>query len=191
MRAMDVLANFDRAAAAARSVVDGVRPEQWGLPSPCADWDVRAVLNHLVMGNLMAHAGVRGRQPPRDRSADYLGADPPAAFGDSLVACRAAFAEPGVLEKVVRTPMGEQPGAFYVHMRINELLAHGWDIAAATGQSTDLAPELAKEALAMWQERLGGKPRGELPFGPERPAPADATEADRLAAFLGREVRRG
>jgi uncharacterized protein (TIGR03086 family) len=187
---MDVLANFDRAAAAAKSVVDGVRDEQWGLPSPCAEWDVRAVLNHLVMGNLMAHAGVRGRQPPSDRSADYLGIDPRAAFADSLVACRAAFAEPGVLDKLVRTPLGEQPGRFYVHMRINELLAHGWDIAAATGQSSDLAPELAKEALERWQTRLGGKPRSDLPFGPEREAPADATEADHLAAFLGREVPR-
>lgn len=188
---MDVLNDFDRAAEAAKSVVDGVRAEQWGLPSPCAEWDVRGVVNHLVLGNLMAHAGMRGRQPPTDRSADYLGVDPHAAFADSLVACRAAFAEPGVLDKVVRTPLGEQPGSFLVHMRINELLAHGWDVAAATGQSTDLAPELAKEALELWQSRLGGKPRGELPFGPEREAPPDATAADRLAAFLGREVPRG
>jgi uncharacterized protein (TIGR03086 family) len=133
---MDALESFAVAAAAVRRVVDGVRDEQWGLPSPCAEWDVRGVLNHLVMGNLMAHAGVRGRQPPKDRSADYLGADPRAAFADSIVACRAAFAEPGVLEKVVRTPLGEQRGAFYVHMRINELLAHGWDIASATGQQS-------------------------------------------------------
>jgi len=177
-------------AAAVRRVVDGVRDEQWGLPSPCTEWDVRGVLNHVVMGNLMAHAGLRGRQPPNDRSADYLGPDPRAAFSDSLVACRAAFAEPGVLEKIVRTPLGEQPGSFYVHMRINELLAHGWDIAAATGQSTDLEPEIAKEALEMWRARLGDKPRTGMPFGPEREAPPDATAADRLAAFLGREVPR-
>lgn len=186
---MDVLLSFDRVAAAVTRVVEGVRDEQWGLPSPCAEWDVRGVLNHLVMGNLMAHAGVRGRHPPSDRSADYLGADPRAAFADSVVACRAAFAEPGVLEKVVRTPLGEQRGAFYVHMRINELLAHGWDIASATGQSTDLEPELAKEALVGWQARLGDKPRDGMPFGPEREARPDATAADRLAAFLGREVR--
>lgn len=185
---MDALANFDVAAAAAKRVVDGVRDVQWTLRSPCSEWDVRGVLNHLVMGNLMAHASLRGRQPPTDRSADYLGVDPRAAFGDSVVACRAAFAEPGVLERVVRTPLGEQAGVFYVHMRVNELLAHGWDIAAATGQSTDLAPELAKEALARWQARLGGKPRSGMPFGPEREAPAAGTEADRLAAFLGREV---
>jgi uncharacterized protein (TIGR03086 family) len=188
MRAVSVLENFDRAAAAVAVVVGKVRADQLGLPSPCTDWDVRGVLNHLVMGNLMAHASLRGQQPPRDRSADYLGDDPRAAFGESVTACRAAFAELGVLERVVPTPLGEQQASFYVHMRINELLAHGWDIAAATGQSTDLAPELAEEALAMWQARLGDKPRDGMPFGPARPAPADATAADRLAAFLGRAV---
>jgi uncharacterized protein (TIGR03086 family) len=188
MRAMDVLRDFDRAATAARAVVDGVRPEQWGLPSPCAEWDVRGVLNHLVFGNLRAEASLRGRVPPEDRSADYLGGDPAAAFADSVTACREAFGEPGVLEKVVPTPLGEQPARFYVHMRINELLAHGWDVAAATGQSTDLVPDLAESALAMWHSRLGDKPRTGSPFGPAQPAPEGSTAADRLAAFLGRTV---
>lgn len=187
----DVLRNFDRAAAAAQTVVDGVRPEQLGLPSPCSEWDVRGVLNHLVFGNLLAHASLRGEQPPADRSADYLGADPRSAFAESVTACRAAFAEPGVLDKVVRTPLGEQPASFYVHMRLNELLAHGWDVAAATGQSTDLEPELAESALAMWQARLGDVPRAGSPFGPAQPAPDGATAADRLAAYLGRAVPRG
>jgi uncharacterized protein (TIGR03086 family) len=185
---MDVLRDFDRAADAARAVVEGVRPEQLGLPSPCPDWDVRGVLNHVVFGNLMASARLRGQEPPTDRSADHLGADPAGAFAESVSACREAFAEPGALERVVDTPLGRQQASFYVHMRINELLAHGWDVAAATGQSTDLAPDLAESALAMWQARLGDKPREGSPFGPARPAPPGATAADRLAAFLGRVV---
>lgn len=187
---MELLGEFDRAASAAQAVVDNLSPEQFALPSPCTEWDVRGVLNHLVFGNLMAHAGVRGVAPPGDRSADHLGADPKAAFAHSVSACRAAFGEPGALDRVVRTPLGDQPASFYVHMRINELIAHGWDLAAATGQSTDLAPDLAERALAMWHSRMAAMPRAGSPFGPEQPAPPDATAADRLAAFLGRTVQR-
>lgn len=184
----DALDTFDRAAEAVSGVVDNLTDEQLALASPCAEWTVRQVLNHLVMGNLMAHASLRGQQPPTDRSADYLGDDPKTAFAESLSACRAAFGEPGVLDRVVATPLGQQRASFFVHMRVNELLAHGWDLAAATRQSTDLAPDPAESALAMWRARLGDKPRGDLPFGPEQQAPEPATAADRLAAYLGRTV---
>jgi uncharacterized protein (TIGR03086 family) len=64
---------------------------------------------------------------------------------------------------------------------------HSWDIAAATGQSTDIAPELAAQALAAWRSRLGDgqRPAG-MPFDDPQPVPAGATAADELAAYLGR-----
>ena len=72
-------------------------------------------------------------------------------------------------------------------MRVSELTLHIWDLAAATGQSRNLDPELV--AVADRILRAGSVPRGgESPIGPEQPAPADATAADRLAAFAGRAV---
>jgi uncharacterized protein (TIGR03086 family) len=72
---------------------------------------------------------------------------------------------------------------------IIEMLAHGWDLAVATGQPTDLAPAAAERTLAVVPVFYGAVPRTPgSSFGPERPAPADATATDRLAAYLGRSV---
>ncbi|TDP92074.1 TIGR03086 family metal-binding protein [Labedaea rhizosphaerae] len=185
---MDVLQNFDRAAAVAAGLIDKIPADGFGAPTPCTDWDVRAVVNHLVAGNLMADNAARGAPPP-DRNADHLGDSPPAeTFARTVDEARAAFAAPGVLERVVPTPLGEQPAAFLVHMRINELLVHSWDLAVATGQPTDFEPELCQGVLGVWRQRLSGVDRYQVPFDEEQPVPEDATAADRLAAYLGRRM---
>jgi uncharacterized protein (TIGR03086 family) len=69
-------------------------------------------------------------------------------------------------------------------------MTHGWDVAKATGQSTDLDPELAAELLEGARLAIPDAFRGpdtQAPFGPEQPVPANATNADKLAAFLGRK----
>jgi uncharacterized protein (TIGR03086 family) len=77
-------------------------------------------------------------------------------------------------------------------MRVNEYLAHGWDLADALGKPTDLLPDLAENALEQWRSRFGSTPRQPGgPFGAEVEAPSGATAADRLAAFLGRKAVRG
>jgi uncharacterized protein (TIGR03086 family) len=181
---MTVLNDYDRAAAAASAIIGNITPAQFTDPTPCDKWTVRDVINHMTFGNLMAVAMLADDEPP-DRAADHLGSDPSAAFSRSVSAARAALSAPGALSKVVRTPLGEQPGAFVVHMRINELIVHSWDLARATGQPTDIEPDLAEAALAQWRARLTTRPP-DGPFAPEQPAPPNATAADRLAAFLGR-----
>lgn len=181
------LDRFDRAAAVTTAIVGNITADQYDLPSPCAEWTVRGVLNHIVTGNLMTEAIVAGVAHP-DRTVDRLGDDPAATFAATLASTRAALATPGLMERIVSTPIGEAPGAFLVTMRVNELIVHGWDLARATGQSTDLEPELAAEALAAWQERFGDRPRTMLPFDDPQPVPDDATAVDRLAGFLGRKV---
>ncbi|MFE0025774.1 TIGR03086 family metal-binding protein [Amycolatopsis sp. NPDC059021] len=182
---MNPLDAFDRASAAVTELVSAVRDDQWALPTACAEWDVRALVNHLAHGNAkVAHWA--GQGPPAE-PGDYLGERPEEAFAESVRRVRAVLATPGLLDQEVDTPLGKATGTFLVHMRVNEYLAHGWDLADATGRSTDLLPELAEQALSQWQERFSAAPRGPgAPFGPEvEPAPG-ATAADRLAAFLGR-----
>ncbi|MFC0545454.1 TIGR03086 family metal-binding protein [Kutzneria chonburiensis] len=183
---MAVLDDFDVAADEARRVARALTADQLGAPSKCAGWAVRDVLNHMVTGGLMAVSAIRGGPPP-DRQADHLGPRPVATFEAALDDLRAALSEPGVLEQVYPTPLGPQPGSFLVTMRINELIVHSWDIAAATGQETDIAPTLAANALAAWRARLGDGPRPPaMPFDDPQPVPDGATAADALAAFLGR-----
>jgi uncharacterized protein (TIGR03086 family) len=188
-----VVADCDRAFAAVQRLVDVVRPDQWTAPTPCADWNVRELLNHVANGNAVFAGVADGTRPsgpvtPEERAVDRLGDDPAAGFRATGERMHAAFLTPGFLDGKVETPMlGEQPGTTVVHMRINELLIHGWDLARAIGQPPRLPEDLAEGALILWQTRLAGRPREGMPFGVPEPVADDAPATDRLAAFLGRK----
>jgi uncharacterized protein (TIGR03086 family) len=168
-------------------MIDGVRPEQMALPTPCTEWDVRALLNHMIAGNKMAVAVAAGEpMPPLD--SDFAGDDPAAAFADSARTADAALRAPGVMERTVRMRFGEVPGRTLAAMRFVDLLIHTWDLAKATGQAADLDPWLCETALAFSRERFGDRPRQPGgAFAPEVPIAADAPACDRLAAYLGRQ----
>jgi uncharacterized protein (TIGR03086 family) len=181
----DPLAALDRAATAAAAVVSAVSADHFDAATPCPEWTVRQVLNHLVGGNLAFAARLTGGAPV-DRSADHLGADPLASLRASVAELRAAFAA-GSLDRIVPGPFGDMRARFLVTMRINELMVHGWDLAKATGQSTDLDPELAALCLEDFRQmRSGG--RGAGMFAEPTEAPDGATVADQLAALAGRTV---
>lgn len=184
---MEPLESYDRAFAAANAVVVGIADDQFDLPSPCTEWTVRAVLNHLVNGQLMVQAILAGRSHP-DRTVDRLGADPKGAFARTVTDTRAALGEPGVLQRTLTTPFGEQPADRLIHLMSTELLVHGWDLAKATDQSTEIDPELATAILARATAQLGDRPRRPTMFGEPQVVPEGGTAADRLAAYLGRSV---
>jgi uncharacterized protein (TIGR03086 family) len=182
----DPLARFDRAAAAADSAIAGVGPDQWDAPTPCTEWNLRQLLNHLV-GGTKAFLSMQTGGAPVDRTADHVGDDPLASFRAAVAELRAAFGEDGALEKTVNTPFGEGPAAILVNMRVNEMMVHGWDVAKASGQSTDLDPELAAQCMEDFR-RLRATGRGAGMFADAQEAPAGATAADQLAAVAGRTV---
>jgi len=181
------LTSLALALAGAGHLIDGVAAAQWTAPTPCPEWDVRQLVNHLVAGNL-AVAALVGDQAPPDRSADQLGDDPGSAYRASAAALQAAFAQPGALERTFGSPYGPAPGSMLVHLRIAELLVHGWDLARATGQPPGLPDALAQNELALSRAQLGNAPRDAMPIAEPQPAPAGAAAIDRLAAFFGRQV---
>lgn len=167
------------------ALVAAVRPEDLDLPTPCAGWTVRQLLDHMVWENLMA-ASIAEGTPREDLAADHLGADHRAAFEDSARTALAAFTGSGMLHRTFGPY--EAPGAMLVQQVVVELLAHGWDLARATGAPTGLAPGVAEETLAAARRIYGAAPRTEGgSFAPERPVPPGASATDRLAAFLGRD----
>jgi uncharacterized protein (TIGR03086 family) len=181
----NTFARFDRAAAAAERLVAGVRPDQWHASTPCTEWTVRQLVNHIVAGNALFTSIVTGAPPP-DRSQDHLGDDPVAAFRDSVRAVRTALADDDVLAETYTMPFGPSPGAGLVEMRVNEFVVHGWDLARATGQPAAFDDDLAEGCLALMRS-MPMIPRGEgRPFQAERKAPAGSSAVDRLAAYLGR-----
>ncbi len=183
-----VMADLDRALAATEAVVAGIRPGQWAAPTPCTELDARGVLNHLVRGNLLFAAIIRDGPRPVP-GADHLGDDPLGAFRQAAAELRAAFAAPGVLESVYTAPFGTAPGARLAHVRVVEVLVHGWDLARATGQLAGFPEDVAERALAGSRRALTERPQGPgAPFAAEVPVPEDAPAVDRLAGFLGRQV---
>jgi uncharacterized protein (TIGR03086 family) len=79
-------------------------------------------------------------------------------------------------------------GAALAALRFSDTIAHAWDLAKATGQNTNLAPELCEAALAISRQRLEGRDRAQMPFNEEVPVPVEACAADRLAGYLGKRV---
>jgi uncharacterized protein (TIGR03086 family) len=185
---MDTLQAFDRTAAITDGMVGPITDEQLSLPTPCSDWNVRDVLNHIVLGDLIVTAFFQN-EPQPDRSADHLGADPTRTVAKSLAGTRAELTTPGALERIVEgTFMGTATVAELAERRIADLVAHLWDLARATGRSTDYDPELVDRVMAHYRARLEGRPREGMPIASISPVPEDATPADRLAGYLGRTV---
>jgi uncharacterized protein (TIGR03086 family) len=173
-------------------LVAGVTAGRWELPTPCTEWSVRQLVNHLVGGNRLFTRVLAGAQLPppeqlgRRAAEDQLGADPAAAWRGSAAELLDAFAGPGVLGRAHAVPAGTLPGPAVLHLRVVETLVHGWDLARATGQQPPFPDALVEPELAFSADLLGRLPKGRQPFGPPQPAADDAPALDRLAALLGR-----
>jgi uncharacterized protein (TIGR03086 family) len=158
-------------------LIAGTSPDQLSRPTPCAEWDVRALMHHVI-GGLERFASMAAGQSV-DWSAeipDDIGPDPAARFRAGRTALDAAYGEhPENIERVRPT-------------HLIETAVHGWDLAWATDRVGDLDPGVAETALAAARERLTPEVRKRTTaFGQEVPTPASAPAYERLAGFLGRK----
>jgi uncharacterized protein (TIGR03086 family) len=183
--------NLERAFASTRGVLVNVGPEQLDESTPCASWDVRSLVNHVVGGAHFFARSMRDEAMPGGDAPDFAAGDFVTIYDDGAAQAVAAFAAPGAAEKMVTLPFATLPGAAFMNIAATDAFAHGWDLARATGQATDLDPQLATRLLENAKVFLPDALRGDdgkAPFGPCVEAPASASAADRLAAFLGRSV---
>ena len=172
-----------------RAVLAAVAPDQLDADTPCASWKVSDLINHIVGGQLFFASGVTGT-PPAGGDVDFSAGDYVAAFDEASHACLDAFNAEGAMDKLLSLPFGEMPGQAFVGRAATDTFTHGWDLAKATDQNTNLAPELAAEILEQSRQLIPPAFRSEEgnPFGVEQPAPEGSSTADQLAAFLGRTV---
>ncbi|WP_375425394.1 TIGR03086 family metal-binding protein [uncultured Friedmanniella sp.] len=182
----DLLDQLTRAVASVDALVAGVRPEQWSAPTPCSEWTVRRLVGHLSGMNRVFVALLAGQRPPRPGEAPE-DADPVAAFRTSAASLQTAFAAPGTLERTFAGPMGSATGAERLQIRLYDLLAHGWDLAVATGQPVAMPEDVAEHALTFVRGQLSDDARPGR-FDAARPVADDAPAINRLVAFLGRAV---
>ena len=184
---------LEQAIASTRSVLEHVQPQQLTSATPCALWKVSDVINHVVRGHRFFAASLKG-EAPSSEAVNVTENDYKSMFDQSTSATLGAFSTEGAMERTVSLPFGEMPGSALMSIAATDTFVHGWDLARATGQSTDLAPDLAASLLEGARSFIPDSFRGaegEARFGPEQQAPPGSTNADQLAAFLGRTVRRG
>jgi uncharacterized protein (TIGR03086 family) len=171
------------------AVLAQVRPGDLAAPTPCASWDVRALVNHFTGTARWWAALVAGEEAAAE--ADYAAGDFVAAYEESMAIAVTAFAAEGALDKTIQLPFGEFPGVVLRDLAATEQFTHGWDLARAIGLTADLDPVLADRLLGRARLVITDAyrgPDGQAFFGLATEAPAGAGAAARLAAFLGRRV---
>jgi uncharacterized protein (TIGR03086 family) len=179
-----------RALQSTRAIVAAIGDDQWQAPTPCDDWDVRALLDHIVTGNEWVPPLVGGQtiEEVGDRlDGDQLGADPAAAYEASAAAADGAFSSDGAMDAPCAVSYGPVPGSVYCGHRLVEVLVHGWDLAKATGQDTTLDPELVSACWEVLRPQLSlFQASGE--YGTTTTVADGADDEAKLLAALGREA---
>ena len=133
----DIAELHARALDATGTIVAGIPADRWHADTPCDGWDVRALVNHVVSGNLWAaELAVGGTiEGVGDRlDGDMLGPDSACFYDASAKAAAAVFRRPGALEAPYAVYYGPVPGPACAGHRFPGVFIHGWDLAAATGQ---------------------------------------------------------
>lgn len=172
---------YRRATDGAVDVARRIRPDQLGVATPCAEWSVQGVIDHLAGGTryLAAALGADPSEPPTPATADDLAA----GFAD----CLERLDDPGALEHRSTSPLGfEWSGLEATAGTFMDVLVHTWDLATATGQDPALDPDLVEACVAMFLPDMPERGRAAGIIGPAVAVAADASAQDRLIGAMGR-----
>jgi uncharacterized protein (TIGR03086 family) len=168
-----------------KGTVESVSGE-WSAPTPCTDWNVRALVNHVVGEDRWTKPLVDGRTIAEVGEAfdgDLLGEDPKSFAMAAADEALTAVAERLPAGGKVHLSYGEESIEEYISQLAADHLIHGWDLAAATGQQRDLDPELVAEVAAWFRNREDiYRSSGAIAARPEAAATGNP-QAELLVAF--------
>lgn len=165
-----VLASLER-------TIGGVTAEQRDLPTPCTDFDVRQLIDHILGWSTSYAARLSGRESREDPSSFRAGPEPREEFHRSAKEIVAGYRRGG-----------EAADQLPIEIVLMDLEVHGWDLATATGQAVAYGDEAAERALTAGRHLLKSVQRGPgKAFSAEVEPPADATPLQALVALLGRD----
>jgi len=172
-----------------RRKVAALTDDQWTLPTPCDQWDVRALVVHMVEGSRMTLALLDGASAEESRLAfgvahDDLVAELDLAFTDE----RDAFARPASFDMTVHHPAaGDIPGVRLYEFRTGDYLLHGWDLARAAGTDEALPDDLVASVWTALQPMVPFIGQvGVFGTGPSGTVADDAPLQERLLDLTGR-----
>jgi uncharacterized protein (TIGR03086 family) len=175
-------------------LVNGVRDDQLGVPTPCTRYTLGDLMQHVrVLAEAFTVAGLKeqpagGSKPPPQGDASLLPEDWRGETTDWLDRLAETWANPAAWEGTAWIAGFEAPASVVGITAANELVVHGWDVARASGQQlilddTALAP--SRGFVAMMSGPGSEEARGDA-FGPALPIPAGASALDEVVAGNGR-----
>jgi uncharacterized protein (TIGR03086 family) len=175
-----------RAVPVTRRLIAGVAADQWTARTPCPAWDVQQLVEHVIGGlarfaDVGAGGTLDGASPPSVGPSEAL-----AAFDEASARMLSAWSAPAVAGRTHPMPWGDTPGVALIGFMVMEQLAHGWDLARATGQRADYDDDVATGALALAEAYDDPSIRNPVMFGPVVEVAAGAPVIDRVVGFLGR-----
>ena len=182
---MDPIERIEKATEHTSKIVSNVKADQLSKPTPCSEFDVRLLLNHMIGGLGMLQAAASGAEAKMPEG-DQFGSNPGEDYDKGRAKLLDAVRGEGALDGTWKMPFGELPAQMMASIAFVEHVTHGWDLAKATGQDTTIPDQLVKESLevvtpmdAMW--RMPGV------CGPKVEVPSDASLTDQFAGFMGRQ----
>ena len=169
-------------------LVDGTRADQLDNPTPCSEWKVRDLLNHVIGGGHMFAAGLRGEAVAGGGADDLVGDDHRASFKTSIDGFSSALADTpaGDLDKMVTLPFGTMPAVVALQLAAGDLLVHAWDLSQATGQPFDPPAAFVEASYGFFKVAVNDDLRAAGMFGAAKEVASDAAALDRLLAHSGR-----
>ena len=173
--------------AKATALLAGVTDGQFDGSTPCPDYDVRTLVNHIVGWAQVFAASANERKADIDVGS-YEAKDPAGEFGAAAKEMVAGWREHGV-DRDVTLIGNPSPGAAVLGMTLMEYVTHGWDLATATGQPVPFSDEELQTTLERAQATLPDQYRGEgKPFAERVDVPDGAPVLHRLVGFMGRRT---
>lgn len=168
--------------------VAAVGAGQWHDPTPCTDWDVHTLVNHVVGEQRWAPhllAGETIEQVGDRYDGDLLGDDPLATWREAIGPALDGFAADGALEGIVHLSYGDEASREYLLQMLTDVVVHGWDLARAVGGDEHMDDATAQLLYDTWSPRAEML-EGSGVFGAPVEVPEGASVGDRLLGLLGR-----
>jgi uncharacterized protein (TIGR03086 family) len=185
----DQIERVQRVLDEAHAMIESASPAALSKQTPCSEWDVRGLIDHMigVVNNFSAGFG-GGQLTPPSGTAGLSGENPAAAYRQAVDNLMAALRQPGALDKTLKLPFGEMPGRQAIGIAIGDQSIHTWDLGKALGKPHTIDEGVATDVLGMLHQILTPDRRGPgKAFAAEVPCAASAPAGERLLAFSGRQ----
>jgi uncharacterized protein (TIGR03086 family) len=166
-------------------LIAGLTPDDRETRTPCDEWNVHELVEHICSGTHGIAGGLAGQAPPEEMP-DFMAEGPANAWAEAYNHLT-SVATPEVLTALHQMPFGEVPGEAAVSVIVADQVTHAWDLAQATGQEFAPSEELAQFALTTWQPLVPAEGRAGGSFKAAIDISDGAPALDRLVAYTGRQ----